>query len=49
MEILLENNIKNNLNLSEKQNIFLQTNLGKAINNGINIGLRCLLPDYLED
>ena len=49
MEILLENNLKNNLNLSEKQNNFLQTNLGKAINNGINIGLRCLLPDYLED
>ena len=47
MELLLENNLTNNL--EKKQNNFLQGTLGKAINNGINIGIRCLLPDFVED
>ena len=47
MELSLENNITNNL--ESKQNTFLQTTLGKAVNNGINIGLRCILPDWVED
>ena len=47
MELSLENNIINNL--GEKQNNFLQSTLGKAINNGINVGLRCILPDFVED
>ena len=32
-----------------KQNNFLQSALGKAINNGINIGLRYVLPNWAED
>lgn len=58
MEELLNNNEKNNLYLSnnieqekleKEQNSFLQTNLGRAINGGIDLGLRVLLPNYIED
>ena len=47
----MELNLNNNLDLknSNEQNNFLNTTLGKAIENGIDIGLRCILPDYLED
>lgn len=27
----------------------MNTTIGKAINNGIDIGIRCLLPNYIED
>lgn len=47
MELKLANNLQNNLEI--KQNNFLQSTLGKAINNGINIGLRYLLPNWAED
>ena len=58
MEELLNNNEKNNLYLSnnieqekleKEQNSFLQTNLGRAINGGIDLGLRALLPNFIED
>ena len=47
----MELNLSNDLELknNNQQNNFLNTTLGKAIDNGIDIGLRCLLPDYLED
>ena len=45
----IENQIDNNLEIKNKQNNFLNSTIGKAINNGIDIGLRFLLPDYLED
>ena len=47
MELNLENNLNSNLEL--EQNKFLDCVLGKAIDNGIDIGIRCLLPDYIED
>lgn len=47
MELNLENNLNNNLEI--KQNNFLQSNLWSAINNGIDIGIRCILPDWAED
>ena len=47
MQLALENNLNNNLEI--KQNNFLQTTLGSAINNGVNIGLRYLLPNWAED
>ncbi len=58
MEELLNNNEKNNLYLSnnieqekleKEQNSFLQTNLGRTINGGIDLGLRVLLPNFIED
>ena len=47
MQLALENNLNNSLEI--KQNNFLKTTLGSAINNGVNIGLRYLLPNWAED
>lgn len=41
--------IKNNLNNEVEQKNFLETTLGKTINTGIDIGIRALLPDYIEE
>lgn len=51
--------INNNINLEknnnienatyEKQKNFLDTNLGQAINLGIDFGIKALLPNFLED
>lgn len=41
------NNIKNG-DFSEQKN-FLETNLGQAINTGVDFGIRVLLPNFLED
>ena len=51
MENILENEIKleNNLVNEKDQNNFLETTLGKTINTGIDIGIRALLPDYIEE
>ena len=51
IENILENNLinQNNLNIAENQNNFLETALGKTINFGLDIGLRALLPNYVED
>ena len=43
--IEINNNIKNEL----EQKNFLETTLGKTINTGIDIGIRALLPDYIEE
>lgn len=48
-ELVLTNNLNNNVSLEKKQNNFLQTNIGKIINTGLDIGLRYLLPDFIED
>lgn len=45
LEQSIDLNIKNNKN----QNEFLNSTLWKTINNGIDIGLRYLLPDLVED
>lgn len=37
------------LNLEEKQNNFLSSKLGQVINGGINIALKAVLPDVIED
>ena len=47
MDLVLENNLQNEIEI--KQNNFLQSTLGGAINNGINLGIRYLLPDFVED
>lgn len=54
-ELAIENNINldNNNNLGnvtyEKQKSFLETSLGQVINGGIDLGLRAVLPDIIED
>ena len=51
---LLSNEIENNLNKNNQlineneQTKFIETNLGKTINFGIDIGLRAILPDFIE-
>ena len=46
--INLENNNSNNVTL-EEQKSFLETNLGQVINGGVDLGLKALLPDIIED
>ncbi len=48
-ELLIENNLNNELTHEKSQRNFLQTNIGKAINTGLNIGIRYLLPDLVEN
>lgn len=45
----LSNNLETGVNLVEKQNSFLDSFLGKAINTGVDFGLRAILPDFIED
>lgn len=50
----LENNVDLNNNLNEEnlvqeQNNFLQSNIGKAVNSALDIGLRMVLPDFIEE
>lgn len=44
-----ENNLSNENKIEENQKQFLQTNLGKAVNTGLNIGIRYVLPDIIEN
>lgn len=48
----ISNELNNNLDYNfskEKQNNFIETTLGKTINTAINVGLRYLLPNIIED
>lgn len=49
LELEKNNQIENNLNIEKEQNNFLNTTLWKTIDNGIDIGLRYLLPDFIEN
>ncbi|MDE5831166.1 MAG: hypothetical protein K2H53_06135 [Clostridia bacterium] len=56
MENKLDNNIENKFNtglgevtIEENQNKFLEGTLGKVINTGIDIALRAILPNAIED
>lgn len=45
----IQNEIANNLNVENEQNKFLDSMLGKIINNAIDVGLRYVLPDLIEE
>lgn len=52
----LINNLKNpevreeiSNNIKEKQEKFLESTLGKIINTGIDVGIRAVLPEWIED
>ena len=51
MKNILNNSIElnNNLEIEKEQKNFLETTLGKTINTGIDIGIRAILPDYIEE
>ncbi len=40
---------KTNEDLEKEQTKFLETKLGQAINKGINMGLKAVLPNFIED
>lgn len=42
-------NLNNNLVNEKTQNNFLETMLGKTINTAVDIGIRAVLPNFLED
>lgn len=44
-----ENNLENNLVNENKQKNFLETTLGKTINTAVDIGIRALLPDFIDE
>ena len=41
--------INNEIVNEKEQKSFLETTLGKVINTGIDIGIRAILPDFIED
>lgn len=45
----LENNIENNIEIKNDQKKFWNNTITKIINNGIDIGIRALLPDLIEN
>ena len=44
-----EINLNNNLTNEQEQKSFLETTLGKVINTAVDIGIRALLPEFVED
>lgn len=44
-----EINLDNNLEQEKDQKSFLETTLGKTINAGLDIGIRALLPDFIDE
>ena len=49
MEIENKINNDNNINIEKNKNNFFNNILGKTINNAIDIGLRSILPDLIEN
>ena len=49
MEIVQNINNEINQKNEKSQEKFLDTTLGKAIDNGVNIGIRYLFPNYVEE
>lgn len=45
----LENVITNNIEIEKEQNKFFNSFIGKIINTGIDLGLRAILPDIIEN
>ena len=43
----IENQINNNINIEKK--IFLNNVIGRTINSALDIGLRAILPDLIEN
>lgn len=49
MELSLSNRNQIENTLEKEQRKFLNTTIGKVINSGVDIGLRAVLPDLIED
>lgn len=48
-ELEQEINRGEEVSVGEKQNAFLESTLGKVINTGVDIALRAILPNAIED
>lgn len=48
-EITLENSLTKDISNEKEQKNFLETTIGKAVNTGLDIGIRYLLPDLIEE
>lgn len=48
-ELLVENKVDNSLITEKVQRNFLQTKIGQAVNTGLNLGIRYVLPDLIEN
>ena len=44
-----EKNINNNIEIEKDQKNFLETTIGKIVNTGLDIGIRALLPDFIDE
>ena len=44
-----EKNINNNIEIEKEQKNFLETTIGKIVNTGLDIGIRALLPDFIDE
>ena len=49
LENEIKNDIKNDIKIENNQDKFLDTFLGKTINGAIDIGLKTILPDLIEN
>lgn len=50
MELNIQNKLNDkNIELEKEQKSFLETTLGGIINTGLNLGIKFLLPDFIED
>jgi hypothetical protein len=49
MNLNIIKKIDNNIEIGKKQDKFLETTLGKTINTAIDIGIRTLLPDFIDE
>lgn len=45
----IQNEISSNMNLENEENNFFNSTIGKVINSGIDMGLRYVLPDLIEE
>lgn len=45
----LGNKLNNDLKLENLQNLFLDTTIGRIANSAIDLGLKIILPDYMEN
>ncbi len=49
LENTIGENIKKDIKIEKEQNNFLETTLGKTINSALDVGLRWILPDLIEN
>lgn len=50
MELNIQNELKDkNIEVEKEQKSFLETTLGGIINTGLDLGIKFLLPDFVED